>query len=204
MKNYTKKNILFEKLEVLFCDNTINDNNLDRYLTQCKISKEHFYSFFPKKIDSLSKFYFEKTYTLAFKSTKAKLFREKSISKKTNLIVIAFLKTFFKNSNLSIFFINYIFFKPFLFSKIIYKIASNIWYDIGDKSIDFNYSTKRLILYNIIKSSFFYWRKNLDLDATLVFTEDQINLFGKLGKYKSIGKSRLKEKFSFILQRKNI
>ena len=90
------------------------------------------------------------------------------------------------------------------FSKIIYKIASNIWYDIGDKSIDFNYYTKRLILYNIIKSSFFYWRKNLDLDATLVFTQDQINLFGKLGKYKSIGKSRLKEKFSFILQRKNI
>ncbi len=204
MKNYSKKNIILEKLEKQLCDLSINDNNLDFYLTKCKISKEDFYSFFPKKIDSLSKFYFEKTYTLAFKSTKAKLIREKSISKKTNLIVIAFLKSFFKNSNLSIFFINYIFFKPFLFSKIIYKIASNIWYDIGDKSIDFNYYTKRLILYNIIKSSFFYWRKDLNLEATLVFTQDQINLFGKLGKYKSIGKSRLKEKFSFILQRKNV
>ena len=44
----------------------------------------------------------------------------------------------------------------------------------------------------------------VDLDATLAFTQDQINLFGKLGKYKSIGKSHLKEKFSFFLQRKNI
>ena len=204
MKNYSKKIIILEKLENLLCNFSINDNNLDFYLTECEISKDDFYSFFPKKIVSLSIFYFEKTYTLAFKSTKARILREKSVSKKTNLIVIAFLKSYFKNSNLSIFFINYIFFKPFLFSKIIYKIASNIWYDIGDKSIDFNYYTKRLILYNIIKSSFFYWRKNLDLDATLVFTQDQINLFGKLGKYKSIGKSRLKEKFSFFLQRKNI
>ena len=197
MKNYTKKNSLLEKLEIFLSDNTINENNLDNYLAQCEIRKDDFYTFFPRKIDSLSIFYFEKTYLIAFKNTKSKILKEKSISKKTNLILLAFLKSFFNNSDLSIFFINYIFFKPLLFSKIIYKIASNIWYDIGDKSIDFNYYTKRLILFNIINSSLYYWRNNLDTEATLVFTKNQINLFGKLGKYKSIGKARLKEKFSF-------
>jgi len=204
MENYSKKNTIIKKLESLLCDSSINDNNLDFYLNKTKISKEDFYSLFPKKIASLCIFYFEKTYMLALKSIKPRLLKEKSISKKTNFIVIEFLKSFFKNSNLSIFFINYTLLKPFLFSKIIYKIASNIWYDIGDKSIDFNHYTKRLILYNILKNSFFYWRKNLDLDATLDFTRNQINFFGKLGKYKAIGKARLKEKFSFFLQKKNV
>ena len=204
MENYSKKSTIIKKLEKSLCDSSLSDNNLDFYLNKYKISKEDFYSLFPKKIVSLSIFYFEKTYMLSLKSTQTMLLKEKSISKKTNLIVIGFLKHFFKNSNLSIFFINYTLLKPFLFSKIIYKIASNIWYDIGDKSIDFNYYTKRLILYNILKNSFFYWRKNLDLDATLDFTHNQINCFGKLGKYKAIGKSRLKERFSFFLKKKNV
>ena len=59
MKNYSKKNIILEKLENLLCELSINENNLDFYLTKLEISKEDFYSFFPKKIDSLSKFYFE-------------------------------------------------------------------------------------------------------------------------------------------------
>ena len=113
-----------------------------------------------------------------------------------------FLKIFCNNSNLSKFFINYIFLRPFLFSKLIYNVASNIWYDIGDKSIDFNFYTKRLILYNVLKNSLFYWNKSLDLKKTLVFTENQVKFFGKIGKYKSIGKSRLKGSFSFFQSKK--
>ena len=200
MKNYSKKINLLKKLEVLLCDNTVNDNNLDVYLTKYNINKEDFYNLFPKKIDSLSKFYFEKTYMIALKSTKPKILKEKSISKKANMILIAFLKSFFNTPNLSIFFLNYIFFKPLFFSGNIYKIASNIWYDIGDESIDLNYYTKRLILYNVIKNSFFYWRKNLDLEATLVFTKSQINFFGKIGKFKSKGKAALIKRFSFFFK----
>ena len=66
MKNYSKKNIILEKLEKLLCDLSINDNNLDFYLTKCKISKEDFYSFFPKKIDSLSKFLLRKNLHTCF------------------------------------------------------------------------------------------------------------------------------------------
>ena len=204
MKNFVQKKVILDKLEKYLCEFNINENKLEFYLTKCNIKKEDFYTLFPKKIESISIFHFEKTYILAFKGIKSKILKEKSISKKTNLVVMAFLKSFFKKSSLSIFCINYIFFKPFLYSKVIYKIANNVWYDIGDKSIDFNFYTKRLILYNILKNSFFYWRKSLNLDSTLAFTQNQINFFGKWGRFKSIGKSRLKEKFSFFLQRKNI
>ena len=198
MKNFKKKTIIIEKLQNDLYSYSIRSNNLDQYLSKHNIHKEEFYSLFPKKISSLSKFYFEKAYIIALKNSKTSLLKEKSLSKKTNLIVLQFLQSFFNNSKLSIFFINYVFFKPFLFTKIIYNVASNIWYDIGDKSIDFNYYTKRLILYNILKNSFFYWRKNLDLDATLEFTKSQINFFGKLGKNKAIVKNYLKEKISIL------
>ena len=204
MKNYTKKVTILAKLEQLLSNSSINDNNLDIYLDKYKINKKVFYSLFPKKLSSLSIFYFEKSYLIAIKKSKTRILKEKSISKKTKLMVLEFLKNFFNNINLSIFFLNYIFFKPFLFSRSIYKIASNIWYDIGDKSIDFNYYTKRLILYNIIRNSFFYWRKNQDLEATLFFTENQIGLFGKFGKYKSMGKNRLKEIVSTLRKKKSM
>ena len=83
-------------------------------------------------------------------------------------------------------------------SKLIYQISSNIWYDIGDTSNDLNFYTKRLILYNIIQNSLFYWRKNKNVEDVLNFTERQIRFFGKLGKQKYLVKERLKEKFSIL------
>ena len=204
MKNYSKKDTIFLKLAKVLIKSKVTDNNLDIYLDKYKISKEEFYSLFPKKIVSLSKFYFQKTYINAFKNCKSKVIKEKSISKKTYLITMEFLELFCNNSNLSKFFINYTFLRPFLFSKLIYNVASNIWYDIGDKSIDFNFYTKRLILYNVLKNSLFYWNKSLDLKKTLVFTEKQVKFFGKIGKYKSIGKSRLKEVLSFFQSKKSV
>ena len=204
MKNYSKKDTIFLKLAKVLIKSKVTDNNLDIYLDKYKISKEEFYSLFPKKIVSLSKFYFQKTYINAFKNCKSKVIKEKSISKKTYLITMEFLELFCNNSNLSKFFINYTFLRPFLFSKLIYNVASNIWYDIGDKSIDINFYTKRLILYNVLKNSLFYWNKSLDLKKTLVFTEKQVKFFGKIGKYKSIGKSRLKEVLSFFQSKKSV
>ena len=72
MKNYSKKNTIFLKLAKVLTNSRVTANNLDIYLDKCKISKE-FYSLFPKKIVSLSKFYFQKSYMTAFKNCKAKL-----------------------------------------------------------------------------------------------------------------------------------
>ena len=74
-------------------------------------------------------------------------------------------------------------------------MSSNIWYDIGDQSTDFSYYTKRFILYNIIRNSFFYWRKTLDQKKTINFSERQIMFFGKIGKVKYSTKEFLAKKF---------
>ena len=60
MKNYSKKDTIFLKLAKVLIKSKVTDNNLDIYLDKYKISKEEFYSLFPKKIVSLSKFYFQK------------------------------------------------------------------------------------------------------------------------------------------------
>ena len=73
MKNYSKKNTIFLKLAKVLINSRVTDNNLDIYLDKYKISKKVFYSLFPKKIVSLSKFYFQKSYITAFKNCKTKL-----------------------------------------------------------------------------------------------------------------------------------
>ena len=197
MKNLRKKNTIFNKLEKSIENLELNNNNLDLYLDDLKISKSDFYDLFPQKITSLGFFYYDQVYSISKNKVKIKILKEKSVSKKTTILLMEFMRSFDKKSSLSVFFLNYSLLKPFLLSKIVYKISSNIWYDIGDTSTDFNYYSKRLILYNIIKNSLFYWRKSQNLEQTLGFIERQIYFFGKLGKLKFNTKKFFKENFSF-------
>ena len=195
MKNLRKKNTIFNKLEKSIENLELNNNNLDLYLDDLKISKSDFYDLFPQKITSLGFFYYDQVYLISKNKVKIKILKEKSVSKKTTILLLEFMRSFDKKSRLSVFFLNYSLLKPFFLSKIVYKISSNIWYDIGDESTDFNYYSKRLILYNIIKNSLFYWRKSQNLEQTLSFTERQIYFFGKIGKLKFNTKKFFKENF---------
>ncbi len=197
MKDLRKKSIIFKKLEKSIENHELSENNLDCFLTDLKINKADFYSMFPKKVNSLCYFYYNKVYFTSKNKVKKKVLKEKSISKKTTILLLEFIKNFSNNKNLSIFFLNYALFKPLMLSKIVYRISSNIWYDIGDSSTDFNYYSKRLILYNIIRNSLFYWRKSQNLERTLIFSERQISFFGKIGKLKYNTKKYFKDKFFF-------
>ena len=116
MKNYTKRKTIYKTTEQLLSNSNINDNNLDIYLDKYKINKKVFLFTFPKKkLASLSTFYFEKSYLITIKKSKTRILKEKSISKKTKLMVLEFLKNFFNNINLSIFFLNYTFLNLFYF-----------------------------------------------------------------------------------------
>ncbi len=197
MKNLRKKSIILRKLEKSIESHKLSESNLDWFLTDLKINKSDFYSMFPKTINSLCFFYYDKVYFTSKKKVNQKVLKENSISKKTTVLLLEFIRNFGEKQNLSIFFLNYALLKPLLLSKIVYRISSSIWYDIGDSSTDLNYYSKRLILYNIIRNSLFYWRKSQNLEKTLSFSERQIAFFGKLGKLKYNTKKNVKDMFCF-------
>ena len=195
MQETTRKNAVFKKLEIHLNSSKINNENIDTLLLSLKIKKSDFYTLFPKKINDLCSYFFENIYNISSKKVKKRVLREKSISRRTNLFLSEIIKTFDSKKKTSIFFLSYGLLNPFLLSKIVYSLSSNIWYDIGDKSTDLSYYTKRLILYNIIRNSFFYWRKTLDQKKTLSFSERQVMFFGKVGKFKYSAKELLIKKF---------
>ena len=76
--------------------------------------------------------------------------------------------------------------------KILFNISDEIWFLAGDKSLDFNFYSKRFILMNIYLNSFLYLisQKNINLISLENFVEKQIKAvltFGKLKrKFKSL------------------
>ena len=76
--------------------------------------------------------------------------------------------------------------------KILFNISDEIWFLAGDKSLDFNFYSKRFILMSIYLNSFLYSisKKNIDLNSLENFVEKQIKgvlTFGKLkSKFKSL------------------
>ena len=75
--------------------------------------------------------------------------------------------------------------------KILFNISDEIWFLAGDKSLDFNFYSKRFILMNIYLNSFLYLisQKNIDLISIENFVEKQIKAVLTFGKLKSKFKS---------------
>ena len=106
MKNFIKKSTIINKLEENLGKYQVNNNNLDSFLTKLKIKKDEFYMLFPNKIKSLCIFYFQYIYLISLKKAKINLLKEKSISKKTSIILLAFINCFVEKKK-----IIFIFFK---------------------------------------------------------------------------------------------
>ena len=84
----------------------------------------------------------------------------------------------------------------FLSKKLLFKISDEIWYLAGDKSLDFNYYSKRIILMKIYFSSLKFWIKDNSVNKieSHKYIDDQILMTSKIGKYKY----KLKQYFSFF------
>ena len=74
---------------------------------------------------------------------------------------------------------------------MLFSISDEIWFLSGDKSTDFNYYSKRIILMNIYLSSFLYSLsdKSDNFEKTKSFIEKQINQVLVFGRIKSRIKS---------------
>ena len=71
-------------------------------------------------------------------------------------------------------------------NKILFKIADEIWFLSGDKSTDYNYYTKRIILMKIyaLTFSFFVFDDSKDLEKTKKFLDREINFVLSFGNLK--------------------
>ena len=179
-----EKNI-FAKLNSEFKNETFIDFNIKPILKKNSISEEDFYYFFPNKTKSLCSFFLSDLYLKLEKKIKNKIKNEKSISKRVNFILFELIKLLNEDKAISLYFLNYISRKPIYLKKITIKFSDRVWRLLDDKSVDFNYYTKRMILSQILINSILYWRGSNDLSKTEIFIDKQIFLLGKFGYYKS-------------------
>ena len=185
MINNQKEKSIFTKLHSEFKNGTFNNFNISSILKKNSISEEDFYYFFPDKTKSLCNFFLSNLQLKLEKKIKNKIKNEKSISKRVNFILFELISLLNEDKDISLYFLNYISRKPKYLKKISIKFSDRVWRLLEDKSVDFNYYTKRLILSQILINSILYWRGSNDLNKTQVFIEKQIFLLGKFGYYKS-------------------
>ena len=185
MINNQKEKSIFTKLHSEFKNGTFNNFNISSILKKNSISEEDFYYFFPDKTKSLCNFFLSNLQLKLEKKIKNKIKKEKSISKRVNFILFELISLLNEDKDISLYFLNYISRKPTYLKKISIKFSDRVWRLLEDKSVDFNYYTKRLILSQILINSILYWRGSNDLNKTQVFIEKQIFLLGKFGYYKS-------------------
>ena len=185
MINKQKEKSIFTKLHSEFKNGTFNNFNISSILKKNSISEEDFYYFFPDKTKSLCNFFLSNLQLKLEKKIKKKIKNEKSISKRVNSILFELISLLNENKDISLYFLNYISRKPTYLKKISIKFSDRVWRLLEDKSVDFNYYTKRLILSQILINTILYWRGSNNLNKTQVFIEKQIFLLGKFGYYKS-------------------
>ena len=90
---------------------------------------------------------------------------------------------------------------------MLYKTCDIIWRDCGDKSTDFSFYTKRLILSAVYSSTLSYWLNESDFTKVEDFLQrrlDNVSNFGKIKKLPNlINQSSPLNKFFNILKRFN-
>ena len=185
MINNQKKQYIFTKLHSEFKNGTCNDFDISSVLKKNSISEEDFYYFFPNKTKSLCNFFLSNLKLRLERKIKKKIKNEKSISKRVNYILFELIKLLDEDKATSLYFLNYISRKPIYLKKITIKFSDRVWRLLDDKSVDFNYYTKRMILSQILINSILYWRGSNDINKTQIFIEKQIFILGKFGYYKS-------------------
>ena len=79
-------------------------------------------------------------------------------------------------------------------NNILFKIADEIWFLSGDKSTDYNYYTKRIILMKVyaLTFSFFIFDNSKNLERTRNFLDKEIDIVLKFGKFTNTIKNKIR------------
>ena len=121
---------------------------------------------------------------------KKNIFTNLRVHEKIIFIIMEYLKILnnYKKSFKQLFVYMLINARFILANRVLFQIADQTWFISGDKSIDFNYYTKGLILMKVYLLTFLFWLKNEDtknMDKTKVFVEKVIKRVLTFGKIKS-------------------
>ena len=121
---------------------------------------------------------------------KKNIFTNLRVHEKIIFIIMEYLKILnnYKKSFKQLFVYMLINARFILANRVLFQIADQTWFISGDKSIDFNYYTKRLILMKVYLLTFLFWLKNEDtknMDKTKVFVDKVIKRVLTFGKIKS-------------------
>ena len=175
------------------------DDALLSTLSQLKINQDKFYDIkqdlLPKGLSSLMKELNLIINQTIDKEQKPSRFKNYKINEKIKYFVIRRLMVFQNLVDKRKFFKKIL--KPNLIvssNKTLFKIADEIWFLAGDKSTDYNYYTKRIILMNIyaITFSFFVFDNSKDLERTKKFLDKEISAVLKFGNLKKKLKKNIK------------
>ena len=175
------------------------DDALLSTLSQLKINQDKFYDIkqdlLPKGLSSLMKELNLIINQTIDKEQKPSRFKNYKINEKIKYFVIRRLMVFQNLVDKRKFFKKIL--KPnmiFSSNKTLFKIADEIWFLAGDKSTDYNYYTKRIILMNIyaITFSFFVFDNSKDLERTKKFLDKEISAVLKFGNLKNKLKKNIK------------
>ena len=175
------------------------DDALLSTLSQLKINQDKFYDIkqdlLPKGLSSLMKELNLIINQTIDKEQKPSRFKNYKINEKIKYFVIRRLMVFQNLVDKRKFFKKIL--KPNLIvssNKTLFKIADEIWFLAGDKSTDYNYYTKRIILMNIyaITFSFFVFDNSKDLERTKKFLDKEISAVLKFGNLKNKLKKSIK------------
>ena len=175
------------------------DDALLSTLSQLKINQDKFYDIkqdlLPKGLSSLKKELNLIINQTIDKEQKPSRFKNYKINEKIKYFVIRRLMVFQNLVDKRKFFKKIL--KPNLIvssNKTLFKIADEIWFLAGDKSTDYNYYTKRIILMNIyaITFSFFVFDNSKDLERTKKFLDKEISAVLKFGNLKNKLKKNIK------------
>lgn len=193
-----KQNILNKVIEN-FDDSGFSKNLLKTSCKNCGYEDDFYQIAFENGISSLIEFYFlDKLAILAEKINQDNDF----LSLKTHEKIEMMIKEYFKMFSQDKYFLkkcHYHMAMPqnlICYNKLKWKISDKMWQIANDKSIDFNYYTKRTTLLAVISAMLLYFiNDDSDNDSdSWEFLQKQLGCIAQFGKFKFSLKQKLRKK----------
>ena len=185
--------VLVDELVVTANFRTAFENVAKKLRINSKEKEKLLNNVFPKGYESLNKELNVLINSMMDKSKKPNNFKKLRLNEKIKYFVTKRLQLTDEILDLKkLAKINLKFKSPKNYLKILFNISDEIWFLAGDKSLDFNFYSKRFILMNIYLNSFLYLisQKHTDFNSLENFVEKQIKavlIFGKLkSKFRSL------------------